>query len=734
MEVSGTVRAKHVLRQGKAHRITFEDEATRQLLSYTVEGSYCPVMVGDRISGVYDMITKKFECSPRVHWEPTKASVLSAMRAIVPPSAASPVELERLYAWLLSTYQTASAAVNKLSSMSQEYEENRTVGRCIPEAAVWILRQAAWKILLEKWNEKVMNRNLYLLGIFKRDIKRAEMRPSQLYERVLANPYTLPTLTEEKCEQIDQMLNRTSTQEERRCGKILRAVFQKTARGMHTYVPLADVERDMPWCRQYVDRFPDYALRLVDERRVYYEPIYERERYVADRIVAMKERGGADALCEAVISNEKLTREQRDAVNVALNAPISIITGRPGTGKTTTLCEIVGNLEMMEVDYALLSFTGKAVERIKEVVKRPAWTMDQFKFKKLDKLDYVIIDEMSMVTLRLFSQFLKCLERFNVRLVLIGDADQLPPIGYGFVFNELLKVHEIERVTLTAVKRIDDVHDQHGIYLNCDRVLNAPQPPCKMQQTPEFYLLDPGRDNCIAAIQYLRDNGVNQDEIAIITPYRKAAEDINEAASTIFHPNAPETDRATTFGHMGWRTGDKVIMTTNNHTIDVMNGSSGVIESMDDKHLHVQFRAGNFAFRYRRYPGESDGGEDSDDNDEEPTDSGGGDTDTPEDKLTTKTLIKGYALTVHKAQGNEYSFVIAYFPYVKERINFVNKNMIYTMFSRAKEAVYLVPPEEGGREILERKAAYTDRHRRNDWLARAIKAAMPDPSPDYDEE
>ena len=168
-----------------------------------------------------------------------------------------------------------------------------------------------------------------------------------------------------------------------------------------------------------------------------------------------------------------------------------------------------------------------------------------------------------------------------------------------------------------------------------------------------------------------------------------------------------------------------------------MNGSSGVIERIDEAFLYVKFRSGIFPFRYRRGAGESDGGEDDeamdsdDDDDDEVTDA---DNDTPAHKLTSRTLDQGYALTVHKSQGNEYGFVIAYFPYITERSSFINKNMIYTMFSRAKEAVYLVPPEEGGLAILERKAAYTDRHRRNDWLARAIKAAMPDPPPDYDVE
>jgi exodeoxyribonuclease V alpha subunit len=308
-------------------------------------------------------------------------------------------------------------------------------------------------------------------------------------------------------------------------------------------------------------------------------------------------------------------------------------------------------------------------------------------------------------------------------LVLIGDVNQLPPISYGYVFNELLKVKAIERQELTVIKRIEDLTSDHGLFVACERILTAPHPPCKLEGTEHFFLLenDPGQGTCENMIKFLIEHDIDQNDISIITPYRDAAREINQIASALFHPHAECTDPSETFNRVQWRMGDKVIMTVNNHSIDVMNGSSGIIMGMTETHIMVEFRTGRFPFRFKRREDESESDElelpEFDMEDE-----------TPVQDLTTKVLQHGYALTVHKAQGNEYDFIIGYIPYVSENSHFINKNMVYTMLSRAKVGAYLIAPHQGGIEVIERQCAYSDKDRRYDFLSQQILNELPPPA------
>jgi len=456
---------------------------------------------------------------------------------------------------------------------------------------------------------------------------------------------------------------------------------------------------------------------LIDAGRVAQEPVanvtgcylarcLDAERYVALRIRAMLS-DKPDVLRGAKRAIDEIEREQgieyaplqRKAVELAAEQELLILTGGPGTGKTTSVRAILTLFERMGLDVQLAAPTGRAAKRMGEVCGRDAQTIHRMlgmswdeqtgrvKFTKNEKdpikADAVIVDETSMVDLALMKAFLAAL-RPGCRLVLVGDPDQLPSVGAGNVFSDLIRSGRVQTVALTEVFR---QAQQSAIIRNAHAVNEGTVPELQNSADSDFFFLprrDPVRlvDTVVELCKTrLPDKmGIPAAEIQVLTPTRKGATGtaaLNRALQAALNPPA-EGKRERQFGDIVFREGDRVMQTRNDYDViweredgtagtGVFNGDVGQILQIDPggELLTVAF----------------------------------------DDRVATYTadmlaeLDVAYAMTVHKAQGSEYRGVV--FVAAPCAPGLEVRGVLYTAITRARELLIVVGDDSTVRRMTE---------------------------------
>lgn len=378
---------------------------------------------------------------------------------------------------------------------------------------------------------------------------------------------------------------------------------------------------------------------------------------------------------------------QREAVRLAAQVGVLILTGGPGTGKTTTVRGIVALFQRMGLDMELSAPTGRAAQRLGEVTGMEAQTVHrllgmtrndetgQIMFTKSEKdplkTDAVIIDEMSMVDLPLFSALLRAL-RPGTRLVLVGDADQLPSVGAGNVFSDLIRSGRVQTVFLREIFR---QAEQSAIIRNAHAV-NTGQPPRLLNDQEDFFFLrrlapEQAAETIVELCQTRlpQNMGVPSEQIQVLTPTRKGVcgtVELNRRLQEALNPKSPDK-RELRWGDTLFREGDKVMQTRNNYDVvwtrpdnslgtGIFNGDVGQILQIDPsgQAMLIDFdgRAAPFS---------------------------------PE---MLNELELAYAVTVHKAQGSEYrAVVMAAVPAAR---SLMTRGILYTALTRARELMILV--------------------------------------------
>ncbi len=456
---------------------------------------------------------------------------------------------------------------------------------------------------------------------------------------------------------------------------------------------------------------------LIDTNRVVQEPVanvtacylarsLEAERYVALRIRAMLS-DKPDKLKGAKRAIDEIEREQgieyaplqRRAVELAAEQELLILTGGPGTGKTTSVRAILTLFARMGLDVLLAAPTGRAAKRMGEVCGRDAQTIHrmlgmswdehtgkiQFTKNEKDplKADAVIVDETSMVDLALMRALLAAL-RPGCRLVLVGDPDQLPSVGAGNVFSDLIRSGRVETVALTEVFR---QAQQSAIIRNAHAVNEGNVPELTNTAESDFFFL-PRRDPVrladtvveLCKTRLPEKMGIPAAEIQVLTPTHKGAAGtvaLNRALQAALNPASPEK-RERLFGDTVFREGDRVMQTRNDYDViweredgtagtGVFNGDVGQILQIEPSGelLTVAF----------------------------------------DDRVATYTadmlaeLDIAYAITVHKAQGSEYRgvvFAAAGCPAALEV-----RGVLYTAITRARELLIVVGDDSTVRRMTE---------------------------------
>ncbi len=411
------------------------------------------------------------------------------------------------------------------------------------------------------------------------------------------------------------------------------------------------------------------------QNAVYLTPLYFGEIGVTDRLQTLAKTWPtrlSDSPPSFVTLDPALSEEQRSAIRTALSSPVSVLTGGPGTGKTTALRALIASLELAKKRYALASPTGRAAKRLSQATERPASTIHRllgyspvegFKYNPDNPLpvDLVVVDEASMLDLLLANHLLKAIHP-GTHLLLVGDVDQLPSVGAGDVLRDVIDSQ------LAPVTRLNVIFRQAAnshIITNAHRI-NQGQIPIFDNNSADFFLFTAESPdeaaNWVQSVVCERipgKFGLNwRDDVQVLAPmYRGPAgvSALNERLQAELNPPSARKPEKLLFGQT-FRPGDKVMQTQNNYDKDTFNGDIGFITGLDlvDQSLEIDFEGRKVLY----------------------------------DWSEADQLVLAYAISVHKSQGSEFTAVVI--PLVTQHYMMLQRNLLYTAITRAKKLCVLV--------------------------------------------
>ena len=446
------------------------------------------------------------------------------------------------------------------------------------------------------------------------------------------------------------------------------------------------------------------AGRVVPDRLsgidiIYLPQLHEAELYTCQRLTEFAKAyfpqpGDWKKRLRAAEEASGITysQQQRVALEEAMTSGLLLITGGPGTGKTTVLNGILHLLGHMQLRCLLAAPTGRAAKRLTEVTGEDASTIHRLLEAGIDphtgnmffakdednplKADVIIVDEMSMVDIQLLCSLLKAIPQ-GKRLILVGDPDQLPPVGPGYPFSDCLRSEQLPCVRLTEIFR---QAQESLIVMNAHRVNHGQMPELRNRTSDFFFLPCRSEEQLAQTVAGLcttrlpKNMGIPADQIQVLTPTRKGAVGtwgLNALLQSQLNPPAP-TKKERKFGEFTFREGDRVMQIKNNYDIlwkkcdgsaigaGIFNGDIGTILAIDTagETLTVQYD----------------------------------DREAEYDFSMLGELEPAYAMTVHKSQGSEYRAVVLCAwngsPYLLRR------SILYTAITRAKELLIVVGREE----------------------------------------
>ena len=427
----------------------------------------------------------------------------------------------------------------------------------------------------------------------------------------------------------------------------------------------------------------------------YLPEYYEAEHYVAERMLEMAAQvpevpdrlDGTLAAVQREIGTE-YAPDQREAILKAARSTVMLLTGGPGTGKTTTVNGILGLFDRLGIKTVLAAPTGRAANRMKELCGREAATIHRLLETQYDpesgnlcfmhdeseplKADAVVVDETSMVDILLMAALLKALKP-HCRLILVGDPDQLPSVGAGNLFSDLIRSGKVPTVRLTEIFR----QARESLIIMNAHAINAGQLPELTVKNKDFFFLQ--RRDMQRAVDTIVDlctrrlpqnMGIPADQIQVLSPTRKT--DAGTAALNMRLQaalNPPSVDKQEhKRGKILFRVGDRVMQIKNNYDImwkktegfgvgtGVFNGDVGKVTDIDsgEETMTVVFDDRQVEYTF--------------------------------DLLGQLELA--YAMTVHKSQGSEYRAVILSVSQANPYL--LTRSILYTAVTRAKELLILV--------------------------------------------
>ena len=415
---------------------------------------------------------------------------------------------------------------------------------------------------------------------------------------------------------------------------------------------------------------------ILDKDAIYLPPFYHAECGTSRRLRDLAQSTGR-SLFDGLFDPSSLTAEtgieydevQLAAIRQAVTSKVMVLTGGPGTGKTTTTQGIIAALKKAGLRVLLAAPTGRAAKRMSEATGMEAKTIHrlleynpQDGYKRNDENplegDALIVDECSMIDILLMNNLLKAVP-VGMRLVFVGDIDQLPSVGAGNVLRDII---DSQRIPVVRLVRIFRQAQKSRIVMNAHAINQGRFPDISNGRDTDFFFLkedDPER--AAATIVRLVKERLSRayrerpDRIQVLTPMQRGvvgAANLNLLLQQALNPSGPSLNR----GGYTYRQGDRVMQQRNNYDKDVFNGDLGYIREVntEERTLKVDFDG-----KWVEY-----------------------------DVTELDELTLAYATTIHKAQGSEYPIVVM--PVLMTHFVMLQRNLIYTGITRAKKICVLI--------------------------------------------
>ncbi len=444
-----------------------------------------------------------------------------------------------------------------------------------------------------------------------------------------------------------------------------------------------------------------YIEEIEEEEYVFKNCYYQAEENIAKYIAenSKKKLGKVEYKKEIEDASEKnsivLSDEQKLAIKTCLNSNLSIITGGPGTGKTTIIKCIIDILEASEIKYALAAPTGRAVKRITETTKKEAKTLHRLlEISKVDdkdiekmmnievkilEYDVIIVDEASMIDTIMMNNLIRGIKK-NTKIIFVGDVDQLPSVGPGTVLKDIIDSKVIPTIYLNTIYRQSSKSD---IIVNAHKVNSGEHIEFKNKDT-DMYFIKCENENVLlnelsSLISYRLESFATMDimhDMQVLTPTKKTelgVISLNKMLQELLNKKS-NAKKEKTFGDRTFRVGDKVMQIVNNYdkkfSINgeffegIYNGDIGYIKDID-------FDAEKIIINFDET---KDIEYDFDEIDE---------------------IEHAYAVTVHKSQGSEFDYVIL--PILVGYRKLFTRNLLYTAITRAKKMLIIL----GNKQVID---------------------------------
>ncbi len=460
-----------------------------------------------------------------------------------------------------------------------------------------------------------------------------------------------------------------------------------------SYLQISEEEFD----KTYTAALDEHAVYAYDKNGrdfVYLEDYYIAEQYIADRVGVILDFSAQEDLidysqmidAQETAQGMQYASLQREAIQTALSRGMFILTGGPGTGKTTTLNAIIALYEKQGYRVMIAAPTGRAASRVSDLTGYEARTIHRMlaveydmsgnmRFQHNEKnpldCDVMVVDEMSMVDVLLFEHLLRAL-RLGCKLVLVGDCDQLPSVGAGNLLRDLI---DSGRVPVVALKEIFRQAQKSSIVTNAHKIIHGEYPDLTQKQNDCFFFQRLGTEQALQLILDLTKTRLPkaygyspQEDIQVITPSRKGAMgvvELNHQLQEVLNPASPKLPEVKSILYT-FREGDKVMQIKNNYDIiwhkgsengtGIFNGDIGYIRSINRQTQEV---VADFEGRHATYSF---------------------------DQLDQLELA--YAITVHKSQGSEFQAVIM--PLLGGFPRLYYRNLLYTAVTRARKLLILI--------------------------------------------
>ena len=463
----------------------------------------------------------------------------------------------------------------------------------------------------------------------------------------------------------------------------------------------------------------DYKTDQAEMKAIYLPAFYYAEAGVAGKLKRLAQAPAADRLWHALMDarqktgNESLSIDvgkiqekvhmkydeiQADAIRKAAVSKVMVLTGGPGTGKTTTTQGIIAAYRSFGLKILLAAPTGRAAKRMTEATGLEAKTIHRLLECKppegyqknednpLDG-DVLIIDECSMIDMILMNALLKAIPE-GMRLILVGDIDQLPSVGAGNVLRDIIDSGVFPVVRLTRIFR---QAQSSRIIMNAHAINEGKFPDISNgKNTDFFYIEKEDPEEAVQEIVRLVKNNLPRyyktpwNHIQVLTPMQKGivgAANLNLALQEALNPQGDGLRRG---GYL-FRTGDKVMQIRNNYEKEIFNGDIGTVESVDLQERTLKVNFDQHIIEY--------------------------------EASELDELVHAYATTIHKAQGSEYPIVVM--PVLMNHYVMLQRNLIYTGITRAKKVLVIV----GTRKALSYAVRNVTVTKRNTFLKERLSQA-----------